>query len=242
MKNTERNPDPEERATARDLSDICAEIFTLILQLRRTSDFGNLEVLRQRIKDLLGRVEAGARDAGYSSEDVQLVLFACVAFLDETIIASDWSQKDKWLARPLQLEYFNRFDAGEEFFVKLDLLRQRPRSMGPVLKVYHMCMSLGFRGKHQFLEREKIRSLIEETYAELFHGREKTVNRLSPHGARKDEIVAAATREIPVWVIAVFAAGIGFFFYLIMTVLISRIANDVASNMNPPVTQGLSRP
>lgn len=232
MKKTERNPDPEEHATTRDLTDLCAEIFTLILQLRRTSDFGNFEVLRQRVKDLLGRVEARTRDAGYSSEDVQLVLFACVAFLDETIIASDWSQKDEWLARPLQLEYFNRFDAGEEFFAKLDKLRQRPQSMGPLLKVYHMCMSLGFRGKHQFLEREKIRSLIEETYAELFHSRGKTSGRLSPHGAREDEIVDVVTREIPVWVIAVFAAAIGFFFYLVMTVLISGTANDAVKVMD----------
>ncbi len=232
MKKTEKSPEPDERTPARDLTDICAEIFTLILQLRRTSDFGNFEILRQRVKDLLGRVEARARDAGYNNEDVRLVLFACVAFLDETIIASDWSQKDEWLARPLQLEYFDRFDAGEEFFVKLEKLRQQPQSMEPVLKVYHMCMSLGFRGKHQFLEREKIRSLIEETYAELSHGRAKAANRLSPHGAREDEIVAVVTREIPVWVIAVFAAGIGFFFYLIMTVLISRTANDIAAGMN----------
>ncbi len=169
MKKTERTPDSEERTHAHDLTDICSEIFTLILQLRRTSDFGNFEILRQRVRGLLSRVEAKAKEAGTSTEDIQLVLFACIAFLDETIIASDWAQKDEWLARPLQLEYFNRFDAGEEFFVKLDALRQRPQSMGQVLKVFHMCMSLGYRGKHQFLEREKIKTLIEETYAELYH-------------------------------------------------------------------------
>jgi type VI secretion system protein ImpK len=227
MKKPERTPDSEERTRPRDLTEICSEIFTLILQLRRTSDFGNFEILRQRVRGLLSRVETKAREAGYGTEDVQLVLFACVAFLDETIIASDWGQKDEWLARPLQLEYFNRFDAGEEFFVKLDALRQRPQSMGQVLKVFHMCMSLGYRGKHQFLEREKIKALIEETYAELYHGRGKDGNRISPHGAREDEIVDVVTREIPVWVIAVFAAGIGFFFYLVMTVLISGTANEV---------------
>ncbi len=115
MKKPERTPDSEERTRPHDLTDICSEIFTLILQLRRTSDFGNFEILRQRVRGLLSRVEAKAREAGTSTEDIQLVLFACVAFLDETIIASDWGQKDEWLARPLQLEYFNRFDAGEEF-------------------------------------------------------------------------------------------------------------------------------
>jgi type VI secretion system protein ImpK len=232
MKKQERTPDSEERTRPHDLTDICSEIFTLILQLRRTSDFGNFEILRQRVRGLLSRVEAKAREAGTSTEDIQLVLFACVAFLDETIIASDWGQKDEWLARPLQLEYFNRFDAGEEFFVKLDALRQRPQSMGQVLKVFHMCMSLGYRGKHQFLEREKIKTLIEETYAELYHGRGKDGNRISPHGARENEIVDVVTREIPVWVIAVFAAGIGFFFYLVMTVLISGTANDVVRGID----------
>jgi len=236
MKRPEPYPDPDEHATSRDLTDICADVFTLILQLRRIRDFGNLDVLRQRVKSLLGRVEARARDAGYGNEEVQLVLFACVAFLDETIIASEWSHKDEWLARPLQLEYFDRFDAGEEFFVKLDKLRQRSQAMAPVLKVYHLCMSLGFRGKHQFFEREKIRMLIEETYAELYHGRGRSAQRLSPHGARGDEIVDVVTREIPVWVVAVFAAGIGFFFYLIMTILMTRTADSIRASLNSFLT------
>jgi type VI secretion system protein ImpK len=227
MKKQEKNLDAEIKPATADLTEICSDVFTLILQLRKTRDFGNLETLRQRIRGLINRVESRAHDAGYSSEDIQLTLFACVAFLDETIIASDWAEKDDWLAKPLQLEYYERFDAGEEFFVKLEKMRLRPQTMGEVLKVYHLCMALGFRGKYQAVEREKIKSLIEETYAELSHGKGRSTGLISPHGLRGDEIVDVVTKEAPVWVIAVSALAIGFFFYLAMTFLISGAAKRV---------------
>lgn len=238
MKPIERHPEPDERNRTPELTEICSEVFTVILQLRRTSDFGRFDVLRQRIKDLLDRFESRAASAGYSSDDIRLALFACVAFLDETILASEWSQKSEWLARPLQLEYFNRFDAGEEFFVTLEKLRQRSQAMAPVLKIFHMCLSLGFRGKYQVIEREKIRPLIEEIYEELYRGRGKGAVRLSPHGAREGEIIDVVTREIPLWVIGVFAASIGFFFYLIMTVLVSKAANALEATVNSILSGG----
>lgn len=224
MKKQERIADGIETGGKQELSDICGEVFTLILHLRKSADFGDLELLRQRVRGLLERMESRAHDAGTSAEDTHQALFALIAFLDETIIASDWSQKDAWLAKPLQLEYFDRFDAGEEFFNRLDKIRQRSRSMSHVLKVYYLCMALGFRGKYQFLEREKIKTLIEETYAELRHGGGKSAAPLSPHGLRGDELVQVVTREVPFWVIAVFAVAGGFFFYLVMTLLVSSAA------------------
>jgi type VI secretion system protein ImpK len=227
MKKQDRESEELDAAEKPDLTEICSELFTLILQLRKTADFGDVEILRQRLRGFLDRVESRARDAGYSSEDIHQTLFALIAFLDETLIASDWPRKEEWLSKPLQLEYFDRFDAGEEFFTRLEKLRQRPRMMSPVLKVYHLCMALGFRGKYQFLEREKIKTLIEETYAELCHVRNKSSGLLAPHGSRGDEIVDVVTREIPFWVIAVFAVAIGFFFYMTMTFMISNAAKSV---------------
>jgi type VI protein secretion system component VasF len=51
---------------------------------------------------------------------------------------------------------------------------------------------------------------------------------LSPHGQRKDEIANVVAKEIPLWVIVTSAVAVGFFFYLIMTLLITGFADSVA--------------
>jgi type VI secretion system protein ImpK len=156
-----------------------------------------------------------------------LTKFALVAFLDETIIASEWNKKEEWLARPLQLELFNRFDAGEEFFANLERLRQRPLENISLLKIYYLCMALGFRGRYQVVDREQVRKLIEEVFTEIVRLQRKPLQHLSPHGQRRDEIVDVVVREVPSWIIGVFALATGFLFYLVMSFLISKSADEV---------------
>lgn len=215
-----------------ELADFFADCFTLILQLRKTHEYGDQEILRKRVHELLDKAEREAKDAGFSDEDIQMVIFALVALLDETIIASEWSQKDAWLAKPLQLELFDRFDAGEEFFVRLEKLRQRPQYDKGVLEIYYLCMTLGFKGKYQFQEREKLRQLIEETHDDLRHIKGKSAEILSLHGQRKDELVEVVSKEVPFLVVVISSVAIGFIFYLVMTLLISNAANTVINIIN----------
>jgi type VI secretion system protein ImpK len=227
MKKQESESPSLDRPISVDLSDVFGPVLTLIMQLRQARDFGNPGTLRQRVRELLERTEREAQKAGYAQADIRSAEFALVAFLDETIIASEWNKKDEWLTRPLQLELFDRFDAGEEFFSNLDRLRQRPLENISLLRIYYLCLALGFRGKYQILDREKIRQLIEETYAEIVHLQRKPFHSLSPRGQRRDEIVDVVVREVPSWIIGVFALAGGFFFYLVMSLLISKSAQEV---------------
>ena len=129
------------------LADVYAPCFSLALQLRATNEYGDAEVLRRRIKHLLETTRHEAKRTGLAPEDVREAEFALVAFLDETLLSSEWSQKDRWLARPLQLELYDRYDAGEAFFDRLDGLRANPGLHAEVLEVYYLCMALGFKGK-----------------------------------------------------------------------------------------------
>jgi type VI secretion system protein ImpK len=228
MKKQETESLSPERPASLDLSDIYGPVLTLIMQLRRTREFGDANILRQRFRELLERIEREARKAGYTQADIRLAKFAIVAFLDETIIASEWNKKEEWLTRPLQLELFDRFDAGEEFFCNLERLRQRPLENISLLKIYYLCMALGFRGRYQVVDREQIRRLIEEVFSEIVRLQRKPLQYLSPHGQRRDEIVNVVVREVPSWIIGVFALAAGFVFYLVMSFLISKSAHDVA--------------
>jgi type VI secretion system protein ImpK len=210
------------------LSDICSECFTLILHLRAVREFGDSEILRRRIKDLLDKIERDGRRVDVSPEGIQMAKFALVSFIDESIITSEWSRREVWRANPLQYELYSRYDAGEEFFRRIDQLRQRTQENAQVLEVYYLCLVLGFKGKYQLFEQEKLRQLIGELHADLRRVIGKPTNVLSPHGRRKDEIVDVVTKDIPPWVIGVAAAGIALLFWIIMRFIISGAANDVA--------------
>ncbi len=213
------------------MEDVYAPCFTLALQLRSGQEFGDAEVLRGRIKALLEKTRRQAERTGLAPEDVREAEFALVAFLDETLLSSDWSQKDRWLARPLQLELFNRYDAGEEFFHRLDGLRANPSLHAEVLEVYYLCMALGFKGKYQLHGQEELRGLIEETYAEVAKQPGMKTTALAPHGKPRDTVAAEVGTKVPAWVLVVAALVLGLLTYLGMSVYISNTASDVAQDI-----------
>jgi len=209
------------------LADICAECLMLILQLRSAKEFGDPQFLRDKILQLLDNIEREARMHDYTMEDIQQVKFALVAFLDESIIASEWSQKDNWLSTPLQLQLYNRFDAGEEFYNRLDAMLDEIQLNTEVLEVYYLCLTLGFKGKYGVTEQEKQRVIVDDIYHELKLSNFNEPDSLSPNGERKEEIRDVIESEIPVWTIGLSTAAIGLLVYLIFSIFSTNIANSV---------------
>lgn len=213
------------------LADVYAPCFTLALQLRAGHEFGDSEVLRSKIKGLLDKTRREAVRTGHAPEDVREAEFALVAFLDETLLSSDWSQKDRWLAKPLQLELFNRYDAGEEFFHRLDGLRANPGLHAEVLEVYYLCMALGFKGKFQLHGQEQLRGLIEETQAEVARQPGMNATTLAPHGLPRDTVADEVKSRVPTWVFVAVALVLSFVVYLGMSFYISSTADEVAQDI-----------
>ena len=212
----------------RSLSDLSSDCLMLILQLRVTKELGDAVVLRQKIKNLLAQLERNAKLAGIDSEEAQQAKFVLAAFIDESILGSEWSRKHEWAKQPLQLEIFNIFNAGEEFFTRLERLRQRAQANAAVLEVYYLCLALGFRGKYIF-NPEQLKGVIEELYHDLRRVTGKSAELLSPHGKPRDVIKQAVKQRVPAWVVGVAAVSIGFFFYLTMTFFIEGKAGEVVT-------------
>lgn len=211
------------------LSELFAPCFVLLLNLRATDDFGAPDVLRNRIKDLLDRIERDALDTDRAPETIQKAKFAVVAFLDETILSSTWVHKDQWMNTPLQLELYDRYDAGEVFFDRLRTFLDESQRYAEVLEVYYLCMALGFKGQYRIHEQEKLREFVERA-ADVLSGRaDADEKRLAPHGRPRDEGPSAVRRTVPTWVIAVAALALGVLTYVGMYFYISASAYDVAS-------------
>jgi type VI secretion system protein ImpK len=206
---------PVEEQKKRKLLEIFSSFFLVILHLRSTNELGDASALRQKIKGHLDQCDQLAGKYGFPRDAVHNAKFALIAFLDEAIITSDWVHKEKWLSFPLQLELFNINDAGEKFFDLLDTLRQFPKSGSDLLEIYYLCLALGFKGKYQIYEQDKLRKLIEELHLELTHLNSRAFEGISPHGLPKEDIGDIVKKEIPLWVFCVAATLISFFVFLI---------------------------
>ncbi len=225
----------------RRLAEIYADCFALILQLRSTDALGDPETLRGRTKELIKQAERKAERAGISREDARRASFAIVAFIDETILASDWQHKEEWMSRPLQQELFDRYDAGEEFFEKLETLRDDPGVHAEVLEVYYLCMTLGFKGKYQLHSQEQLRLSIEDVREQLSGRTDRRLRKLSPRALPEDQAVNEFKTKIPLWVIAVVALTIAALTYIGMSFYISGAESDVASEIQQLAQSGTLR-
>ena len=225
------HPEPEpllENAPDRRLVEFYAPCFAHILQMQANTDLGAPEVLRADTKELIETCEHAALQNGIATEAVETAKYAVVAFIDETILSSDWDGADRWMNTPLQLEFYDQFDAGEVFFDELYDLLDDPEANAEALEVYHLCMALGFQGKYQLQGQERLRELIETTGKTLAELPETRTDALAPHGQPRTEPAIDRRTEVPTWVIATAAAVLVVALYGIMRLYVSTTSHEVA--------------
>jgi len=223
----------EKRKT---LVDIASESFILILQLRSTNDYGNAPVLKSKVHEMFDRLERNARSSGIDNEKIRFTKFALAAFLDETIISSAWDHKDEWLSEPLQIQMFDTFNAGEEFFSNLNMLRQRSGSNKEVLEIYYLCLSLGFKGKFQLQSPETLRRIVDDLNMELHPEVHTTMENLSPNARPHENFVKVVNDGLPLWIYPAAAIVLSLIFYIIMSSSISGKADDVVEGLIKLIT------
>ena len=91
------------------------EALTAVARLRTNRQVAaDAEAFRSHLKRLLGQADASAREAGYSPETVRLAVYAVVALVDESVLASSHAIFADWPRRPLQEEVFGEHMAGAE--------------------------------------------------------------------------------------------------------------------------------
>jgi len=173
------------------------EVFTAIVRLRyNRQNVSNSEAFRAQMKQALLRAEQEGRSAGYKPEDVHQVLFAVVAFLDESVLGSGNPIFADWPRLPLQTELFGRQIAGEIVFQDLQRTLGRPDSseVCDVLEVYALCLLLGFRGRYAAGGAGDLQSLIL-AIQEKIHRVRGPVGPLSPRGLLPSDAVRVASAD-----------------------------------------------
>lgn len=179
---------------AENLAFCFQELLTVGERLRANRQaVHDAESFRYQIREALKSADNEARKRGYTGEDIQLAIFATVAFLDESILNLRNPIFADWPRRPLQEELFGHHVAGEIFFQHLKQLLARDESQetADVLEVYYLCLLLGFAGKYSMTGRGDLKAIMDATGEKLRRIRQAP-KELSPVWSLPDERVASS--------------------------------------------------
>jgi type VI secretion system protein ImpK len=187
------------------------------------------ELLHQRMRTFLERAMRRATELGFSAQDSQDIGYALAALSDETALARPGELRDYWQRRTLQLAFFNENVAGENFFQRLQSMIGDP-GRAEVLRVYYVCLLLGFQGKYRVRGGEiELASITERCASSLRAASASTV--LSPSGARPRDAGGGVRRALPLIGASIAAVVASLVLYTALRVSLSSSASDVAQHI-----------
>lgn len=149
-----------------NLAFVMQELLTVGERLRSNrQQVADAASFRAQIWAAVRQAEDDARRRGYSTDDIELAVFAGIAFLDESILNLRLPVFSDWPRQPLQEERYGHHVAGEIFFQNLTKLLTRTDShdLADLLEVYQLALLLGFAGRYSMGGRGELRAVTQQT-------------------------------------------------------------------------------
>jgi type VI secretion system protein ImpK len=153
-----------------NLALVFQELLTVGERLRcNRQSVGDAASFRAQIWAGVKTASDTARNRGYTQEDIELAIFAAIAYVDESILNLRNPIFADWPRQPLQEERYGHHVAGEIFFQNLQKLLTRNDSvqLADLLEVYYLCMLLGFAGRYSLGGRGELRGIMQQTADKL---------------------------------------------------------------------------
>ena len=208
------------------------EVFPAVVRLRYNRQAVlDAETFRAQMRQALRVAEQEARSRGSSAEDVKQVIFAVVAFLDESVLTSRNPVFVNWPRSPLQAELFGHQLAGEIFFQELQkaLNRSDSQETADLLEVYYLCLLLGFKGR--YAAGGDLRSVMAATQEKIRRIR-GPIGALSPRGAiPADAVRMVQTDRVSRWLgrAALITSGLVLVLFILYKFVLMSGASSLAA-------------
>ncbi len=221
-----------ERANPNDIIAFAGPVFDLILRLKAGIVAPSNE-LRPQIAALLDDFERRGERYRFSSKIIQVSKFALAAFVDETVLSSNFNLKEEWEKNPLQLEFFGENQAGNKFFEKLAAMLKQVDVTADAVEIYYVCMLLGFKGRYAVYEKERLLQIMQETANALVRAGKIRPVELSPHWMANDQPEPPKQRKMPTWAKIGALGGLGFAFiiYLVMFMVVTSFLKNAIEKL-----------
>lgn len=106
---------------------------------------GSGDVLCQNVSEQITQSELFREKHGFDKAEYDSARFAVFAWIDETVMKSNFEGKTVWQRQLLQRKYYNTAGGGVEFYKRLEDIDE---DKAEVREVYYLCLSLGFSGRY----------------------------------------------------------------------------------------------
>mgnify|MGYP005810092339 CR=1 FL=1 len=176
-----------------NLAWIFQELLTAIVRLKfNRQQVPSSDAFRANMRELVKMAANNAQAAGYSRENVTMVCFAAVAFLDETVLQSGNPIFSNWSGKPLQEELFGLHLAGNAYFDNVQALlgRQDSAEVADMLEIFLLCLELGYRGRYGVASPGELQAVMNAIREKMYRSRGKSSS-LSPAWAVPQDMIAA---------------------------------------------------
>jgi type VI secretion system protein ImpK len=192
---------PAESAPRRaNLALSFQEMFTAVVRLRfNRQSVPSADSFREHMRQALRSASQDAVQKGYSADDVKIAAFAVVAFLDESVLASNNPVFSTWSRLPFQEELFGHHMGGEAFFQYAQqlLARRDSAETADILEVFFLCLLLGYRGRYGIGNSGELRAIMDSIRDKIYRVR-GAATPISPQWALPNE--PPARKRFDPWV------------------------------------------
>ena len=174
---------PAEGRRPENLAFAFQELITVIGRLRSNrQQVPDAQSFRHQVREALKMAANDGRQRGYTDEEIKLAEFACVAFLDESILNLRSPIFADWPRQPMQEELYGHHVAGEIFFQHLEKLNglSDSQSLADVLEVFYLCLILGFAGRYSIGGHGELQNVMRRTAEKIYRIRQTNAE-ISPY-------------------------------------------------------------
>jgi type VI secretion system protein ImpK len=164
------------------------------------SDAGNLR--RQALEEVR-QFEERARAGGVANEVVLAARYALCAVLDEAVLSTPWGAQSEWAQQTLLVTLHREAWGGEKFFEMLERIATDPTRHIDLMEMLYLCLSMGFAGKFQVLERghARLAEVQHDLYGKIRNFRGAAPAELSLRWQGLQDRRNPLIRFVPWWVV-----------------------------------------
>jgi type VI secretion system protein ImpK len=194
------------------------------IQHADVKDLPDVGHIQTQFRAIIDRLAPRASKEGFSEDAIDDVRYALVALADEVIMSKGGDLREAWMQHTLQMRYYNENIAGEHFFDRLENLQGDP-ARHATLRVYYLCMLLGFQGRYRIRGGElQLADVMDQVKNELA---ENNATPLSPRGARPYEALTDIRRNLLLLCIAIVGASASVLLFVVLRLRISQQAANL---------------
>lgn len=152
-----------------NLLDCYIPVFTLITDIEANyTEYNCFQEIRAKCILAIEQAVVKAEGINVTDKERDDVFYAVTVFIDEKILCSSLSFKEKWRDSLLQYKFFGSSVGGELFFERLDNLEDKQYE---AKGVFLFCLLLGFKGKYKNNDAGIISNYISVLHEAFFSER-----------------------------------------------------------------------